>query len=130
MSRKLASIQKIKKISTIPNADKIEVATVNDWKVVVEKNKFKSGDLVIFFEIDSLLPIIPEYDFLLKGSKPKKMLNEGLEITGIRLKTIRLRGQISQGFASTDNLKDYSHASKLMRPEGFALAPQQKFLFH
>lgn len=97
MSRKLASIQKIKKISTIPNADKIEVATVNDWTVVVEKNKFKSGDLIIFFEIDSFLPVIPEYDFLLTGSKPKKMLNEGLEITGIRLKTIRLRGQISQG---------------------------------
>jgi hypothetical protein len=38
--------------------------------------------------------------------------------------------QISQGFASVDNVKDYSHASKLMRSNNFALAPKQKFLFH
>jgi len=95
--RKLATTQKIKDIQPIPNADKIEVATIHDWKVVVEKNKFNVGDFVIFYEIDSFLPVIPEYEFLLRGGNPKKMLNDGKEVEGIRLKTVRLRSQISQG---------------------------------
>ena len=41
-----------------------------------------------------------------------------------------LLGQIGDGFFGTDTLKDYSHASKLMRPNGLSLAPKQKFLFH
>lgn len=95
--RHLATIQQIQEIQPIENADKIEKARVKEWWVVVLKNEYKVGDFCVYYEIDSLLPIKPEYEFLLKGSKPKKMLHEGLEITGIRLKTIRLRGQISQG---------------------------------
>ncbi|MEK6877991.1 MAG: RNA ligase (ATP), partial [Nanoarchaeota archaeon] len=56
-------------------------------------------DYCIYFEIDSFLPIKPEYEFLLRGSSPKKMLADGQEKEGIRLKTIRLKGQISQGLA-------------------------------
>lgn len=41
-----------------------------------------------------------------------------------------LASQIGDGFFGTNYLKDYSHASKLMRPNGLALAPKQKFLFH
>ena len=41
-----------------------------------------------------------------------------------------LLGQVGDGFFGTDTLKDYSHASKLMRPNGLSLAPKQKFLFH
>jgi len=60
----------------------------------------------VYFEIDSFLPIKPEYEFLLKGSSPKKMLVNGKEQEGIRLKTIKLRGQISQGLVLpiTDDL--------------------------
>ena len=95
--RKLATIQKIEEIKSIPNADKIDVAKVKGWYVVVEKNLHKVGDDIIYLEIDSFLPLKPEYDFLLRGSKPKKMLLEGKEIEGIRLRTVKLRGQISQG---------------------------------
>jgi len=99
MERKLASIVKISDIQPIPGADAIEVASVKGWKVVVKKNEFKPGDLAIYFEIDSFLPIKPEFEFLRKSSYRKLPTGE----EGFRLKTIRLRGQISQGLLLPDN---------------------------
>lgn len=80
--RNLASIQKIIELNPIPNADAIEVATVLGWKVVVKKGEFKVGDLCVYCEIDSILPALPEFEFL----APK-----------YRIRTVRLRGQVSQG---------------------------------
>jgi RNA ligase (TIGR02306 family) len=94
MERKLASIRKISDIQPIENADMIELAIVDGWKVVVAKNvNHKVGDLVVYCEIDSFLPIKEEFEFLRKGSY-KKMV-DGTE--GFRLRTIKLRGQVSQG---------------------------------
>ena len=82
--RKLASIQKIVKISPIEGADKIEVAGVLGWEcVVAKKDNFKVGDFVVYIEIDSIVPEKPEFEFL----KPRKF----------RVKTIKLRKQVSQG---------------------------------
>jgi len=91
--RKLASIQEIVAIEAIPNADRIEVAQVLGWKCVVEKGKFEVGDVIVYFEIDSFLPVREEFEFLRKSCYKK--LPDGTE--GFRIKTIRLRKQISQG---------------------------------
>ena len=92
--RKLATIQTIKEILPIEGADAIEIAVVNGWSVVVAKNaNHKVGDKVIYCEIDSFLPTEPEFEFLRKSSYKK--LSDGTE--GFRLRTIKLRGQISQG---------------------------------
>lgn len=91
--RKLASIQIIRDIVPIEGADRIELATINNWNVVVAKDVgYKIGDKVVYCEIDSFLPIEPEFEFLRKTSF-KKMVN----LEGFRLKTIRLRGVYSQG---------------------------------
>ena len=92
MDTNLATIQIIKDIQPIPNADSIEVATVLGWKVVVKKGEFKIGDKIIYCEIDSWIPnnIAP---FLSKGQPPKEYNG----ILGERLRTVKLRGQISQG---------------------------------
>ena len=93
MERKLASIRKISDIQEIQGADMIELAIVDGWKVVVAKDvNHKIGDLVIYCEIDSFLPIKEEFEFLRKSSY-KKMNDQ----EGFRLKTIKLRGQVSQG---------------------------------
>jgi len=92
MERKLASVQRIASIRPIEGADAIEVARINNWDVVVKKNEFKVGELCVYFEIDSFLPIREEFEFLRKSSF-KKMGDQ----EGFRLKTIRLRGQVSQG---------------------------------
>jgi RNA ligase (TIGR02306 family) len=93
MDRKLASIQLIKEILPIEGADAIELAVVNGWKVVVAKNVgHQAGDHVVYCEIDSFLPIREEFEFLRKSSY-KKMGDQ----EGFRLRTIKLRGQVSQG---------------------------------
>lgn len=81
--RKLASVQKIIALDAIENAEAIERATVLGWQLVVKKDEFKVGDLVVYCEIDSLMPHKPEFEFL----QPR----------GMRIRTIRLRGQVSQG---------------------------------
>ena len=95
--RKLVTIEKINQVKPIEGADAIEAVRVRDWWVVSKKGEFKVDDKCLYFEIDSFLPVKPEYEFLLRGSSPKKMLVEDVEREGIRLKTIKLRGQISQG---------------------------------
>lgn len=91
MSRKLATIRRVSDILPIEGADSIEVAIVDSWKVVVKKNEVTKDSLVVYFEIDSWIPhtIAP---FLSKKA-PKKYN----EIEGEKLRTIRLKGQISQG---------------------------------
>lgn len=91
--RKLASIKTITDIKPIPGADLIELAYVGGWSSVVSKNEnYKKGDVVVYCEIDSFLPIREEFEFLRKSSF-KKMLDR----EGFLLKTKVLRGQISQG---------------------------------
>lgn len=90
--RKLATIRKIEAISPIPNADAIEVAHVGGWCVVVKKDEFKVNDLAVYLEIDSWVPhdLAP---FLSKGVEPREFNG----VKGERLRTVKLRGQISQG---------------------------------
>ena len=98
--RKLATIRQISDIQPIEGADAIEVATVDGWKVVIKKAEFQVGELAVYFEIDSVLPIREEFEFLRKGCYVKKdWLVSATNPTGegFRLKTIRLRGQVSQG---------------------------------
>jgi len=90
--RKLATIQRIVSISPIEGADAIEVARVLNWDVVVKKCQFEVGALVAYFEIDAWIPteLAP---FLSKGKEPREYNG----VKGEKLRTIRLRGQISQG---------------------------------
>ena len=91
--RKLATVRIIDEVDEIPNADAIEVCTIGGWKVVAQKGLYKAGDKAVYFEVDSFIPtsIAP---FLTKAGHFPKTFN-GVE--GERLRTIRLRGQISQG---------------------------------
>lgn len=93
--RNLVSVQGIKALSPIEGADRIEVATILGWKLVVKKGEFKVGDKCAYFEVDSFLPIEDRYEFL-RGSSFKRheILGEGF-----RIRTQKLRGQISQGLA-------------------------------
>ncbi|MCU0728072.1 MAG: RNA ligase (ATP) [Planctomycetes bacterium] len=97
--RHLATVQRVEEVRPFEGADRIERVRVGGWWVVVKKGEFAPGDPCVYFEIDSFLPVRPEFEFLLRGSKKKTMLHEGREREGIRLKTITLRGQVSQGLA-------------------------------
>ena len=101
MMRKLASIRRIADLQPIPDADKIEVATVDGWKVVTQKGLYNVGDLVVFFEIDSWIPneLAP---FLSKDKEPREYNG----VKGERLRTVKLRGQISQGLLMPKTVLD------------------------
>ena len=90
MSRKLASVQTIKAIKPIEGADRIETVQVLNWNCVAKKGEYQVGDKVIYFEIDSLLPDIPAFEFL-KGSSWSQKLNK------YKISTHKFRNQISQG---------------------------------
>jgi hypothetical protein len=83
MTRHLATIQKILDIQPISGADRIVTATVLGWQCVVKKEEFKVGDMVVYIEVDSVLPEKPDFEFL----RDRKF----------RIKTIKLKKQISQG---------------------------------
>lgn len=86
MERKLASIQRIKSLEPIEGADRIEKATMFDlgWQCVVAKG-MEVGDAVVYFELDSVLPELPEFEFMRESH--------------YRVKTKRLRKCLSQGLA-------------------------------
>lgn len=81
--RTLASIQEISTIRPAENADALDIARIEGWDVVVRKGEFKPGDKIVYLEIDSILPPKPEFLFM--------------EQRHYRVKTIKLRGNISQG---------------------------------
>ena len=94
ITRKLATIERISAINPIPDADAIERATIRGWNVVVKKGEHKVGELVIYCEIDSIMPERPEFEFL----RPR----------GFRIKTIKLRGTYSQGIIFSLNILNSS----------------------
>jgi len=93
--RKLAEIAKIESIKPIEGADKLELAAIRGWNIVVQKGLHKVGDLVVYFSIDSLLPELPEFEFLRKNCYVKA--SNSVYGAGFRLRTIKLRGITSQG---------------------------------
>jgi RNA ligase (TIGR02306 family) len=91
--RKLATIRVIEALQPIEGADRIELAIIGGWQVIVKKDSFKVNQPVMYLECDSWVPhnLAP---FLTKpGHLPKEF--NGIE--GQRLKTIRMKGELSQG---------------------------------
>jgi RNA ligase (TIGR02306 family) len=92
--RKLVTIRKIDEVLPIEGADNIVLVRLDGWQCVALKTEFQPGDLCVYFEIDSWIPRMPQINHLYE--RAKKMFN-GRE--GIKIKTIKLKGQISQGLA-------------------------------
>lgn len=101
MSRKLASIVEVASCDPIPDTDRLSVATMKGkgWRVVTARDEYKPGDLAVYFEIDSALP--PDdsrYAFLRERCLRKFVSKSGRVLREvIRIKTVKLRGVISQG---------------------------------
>lgn len=106
--RKLASIRTIDKVVEHTNAEKLGIYIIEGWQVIDQKDKYQVGDLVIYCEIDSFLPERPEFEFLRKSSFRKMGVLEGF-----RLKTIRLRGELSQGLILPISILGENHTFSL-----------------
>ncbi len=93
MERKLVSIQEIGAVEPIAGADNIMQARVMGWTVVVKKGELLPGDRCVFFEIDSVLPDGPAW-------------SEFMRARGFRVRTLKLRGVLSQGLALPVSILD------------------------
>ena len=102
IERKLATIARIDELHPIPDADNLERAIIRGWNVVVKKGNHQVGELVVYCEIDSLLPERPEFEFL----RPR----------GFRIRTIKLRGQCSQGIIFPLNI--LNSVGKIIEKDG------------
>ena len=141
--RKMATIRKIDALRPIEGADAIECAIVGGWTCVVKKGEYTAGDLAVYCEIDSFIPstIAP---FLTKPGHYAKTF-EGVE--GERLRTMKLRGQLSQGlllphdtvwdknmfdfnrFGEGDDVSEVLGITKYEAPIPAALAGEVKGMF-
>lgn len=92
ITRELATIREISAIEEHGDADALEIAVIDGWKTVVKRGEFKPGDRCVYFEIDSLLPVKEEYEFLRRSCYNKRL-------DGFRIRTAKIRGRISQGLA-------------------------------
>jgi len=82
---KVATIEEIADVIPHPNADALELAKIKGWQVCIKKGEFKKGDLCIYICVDSVLEDKSVYEFLRNKN--------------FRIRTVKLRGQISQGIA-------------------------------
>lgn len=92
MTRAMCHVETIDALNPIAGADAIETASILGWKVVVKKGEYQVGQKVLYCEIDSWIPVTLA-PFLRKTEKQR--IYNGVD--GERLRTIRLRGQLSQG---------------------------------
>jgi len=108
----LATIQKVLRVIPIPDADSIELAFVLGWQVVIKKGEYKEGDLCCYIQIDTVVPETEYFDFL----RERKY----------RVRTIRLRKQLSQGlivpmpkgkFKEGDDVTDIIGVKKYEKPD-------------
>lgn len=101
MARKLASVVRISKVSPIENADRLEVAEMEGkgWRVVIQKGEFTAGAVAVYFEIDSFLDPTDERYAFLRDRCLRKFVSKGGNVLreGLKIKTIKLRGVVSQG---------------------------------
>lgn len=118
MERKLASIRRVSDIIPIEGADRIVLAQIDGWQLITQKTNYVSGDLCVYFEIDSFLPVEERYEFLRKGCfKSTKNLGDGF-----RIKTMKMKGHISQGlslplseFPECQNLPEDTDVTELLK---------------
>jgi RNA ligase (TIGR02306 family) len=89
LSTLAVKVERIRSVEPHPNADRLDLVQVLDWRCVAQKGAFKEGDLCVYFPIDSILP--QSVEDLIFGPDAK------VKLTNHRIKTIKLRGAISQG---------------------------------
>ena len=96
---KLATFEIITEIQSIPGADRIDLARVQGWQSVIKKGEYKVGDKVIFVPIDTVMQPQDWNKFLWDKNNPQNP---------IRVKTVKLKGAVSQGIIFPTTITDCS----------------------
>lgn len=111
MSSLIVEVCAISEIREHPNADALEIAVVKGWECIIKKDSFKQGDRVVYFPIDTLLPLelserlgVTKY---LKGLRQDYPVEDG-QVWGGRVGAARLRGHVSYGLLMECEQEDWA----------------------
>jgi len=97
MSSLIVEVCKIDDIQPHDNMDKLELAIIKGWQCITQKGKFQKGDKVVYIPIDSMIPFELSEKLGITNYLHNKKTDENGNIIASRVKTIRLRGALSQG---------------------------------
>lgn len=100
----LATIQTIRDVRKHPNADALDIVKVLGWDVVTKRDEFKVGDLCVYIVIDTVMPEVPEFEFLRNKH--------------FRIKPIRLRKEYSNGICFPIDILEKIHGGKIIERDG------------
>lgn len=100
------TIEEVEKVWSHPNADKLDLASLKGmlFQFVVGKGNWNPGDSCLYFPVDSIVPIELQKKLGVEGRLSGKAKN--------RIKTIKLRGEISQGMIGPITLLDGFNGEK------------------
>ena len=96
MNRQLVNVVTVSAISEIPKSDFLVLLSFKEcgWQCVTTKDSVRVGDTGLYFEVDSFLPVDnPAFEFMKKNGIKTLYTGE----VGMRVRTVKLRGQVSQG---------------------------------
>ncbi len=111
-TRALATIEEVVEVENHPNADRLDLVKVRGWRCITGRDSYKPGDKVIYFEIDSALPLSDDRFAEFGERKTRTMEVKGVSRQVHPLKTIRLRGEVSQGLVlPLSSFPEVSHKS-------------------
>ncbi len=90
--RMMSWIVNIDNVEKHPDADVLDICTVGGWKCITKRGEFQKDQKAVYISIDSWVPhtLAP---FLSKGNEPREYNG----VKGEKLRTLKLRGKISQG---------------------------------
>lgn len=120
--RTLVKVVRLGKIIKHPKADRLDITYVGGWQVVIQKGQFNQGDLAVFFEIDSWIPTTL-FDLNKPGQEPKKFNG----VLGNRLRSVRLKGELSQGLLLPMSILESSAYDYDADDQKVFFAPEQVF---
>ena len=104
MSSLIVDVTPVLEILPHDNADTLEILKIKGWYCISTKGVHKVGDSVVYFPVDTLLPIK-----LAEHLNVWNYLSNKTEEYG-RIKTVKLRGEYSQGLVIAEqNIIDYIH---------------------
>ena len=56
MSSLIAPVAQIEQIEPHPNADRLELATVLGWQMIIPKGQYQVGSKIVYIPIDTIVP--------------------------------------------------------------------------
>lgn len=104
MAELKVQVFKIDEVKEHPDADRLELAFIGGWQIVIGLGSFKAGDRAVYIPVDCILPHDVENVLFPPGSK--------ITLKRSRVRSIKIRGAMSQGM--------------LVRPETVGLPPNIK----